>query len=236
MDEKTICGNIAEKEKMISLSSKNTKILLVLLMIFSLHACDVLQQAQQMYTLSKCDFRLSTIENIRLSGVNVQNKDQFSDLSLSDITQLTMAFVNKEMPLDFRLNIETKNPNQQTAALNKLDWILFIDDIEMTKGTTNQRIEIPPNGGINDLPLNINVDLFNVLSGESKDAIINFGLNLAGQGNQPTRVKVKAKPTVIVAGRSIDYPGYITINNEFGGGSSGSGSGSGSKGSSRIKL
>ncbi len=208
-------------------------------LIISIQACDVLQQAQQMYALSRCEFRLSTIENIRLAGVYMQNKDQFSDLNLADIAKLGLAFAKREMPLDFRLNIETKNPNQQAAALNKLEWILYIDDIEMTQGTTSQRIEIPANGGVNDLPLNINVDLFRVLSGESKDAIINFALNLSGQGNEPSRVTVKAKPTVLVAGRSVDYPGYITINNEFGSGSPSQGSGgkgSGSKGSSTIKL
>ncbi|MDZ7740569.1 MAG: hypothetical protein U5Q03_02110 [Bacteroidota bacterium] len=204
-------------------------------LVLSMQACDVLQQTQQMYTLSRCDFRLSTIENIRLAGVYVQNKDQFSDLTLADITKLGLAFAKREMPLDFRLNIEGLNPNTQTAALNKLEWILFIDDIEMTRGATSQRIEIPGNGGVNDLPLDINVDLLNVLSGDSKDAIINFALNLSGQGNKPSRIMVKAKPTVIVSGRSIDYPGYITINNEFGGGS-GSGSGSGSKSSGTIKL
>ena len=182
-----------------------------------------------MYNLTRCEFKLNTGEDVHLAGVYIQNYDQFSDLTFSDAMKLTNAFLNKNLPLDFTLNIATKNPNQQRAALNKLQWILFIDDIEMTRGTTNKRIEIPPNGGVSILPLNLNIELFNALSGDSKDAILNFGFNLAGQGNKPTRITVKAKPSVYVSGREIDYPGYITIENEFtsGGGSGGGKSGGG---------
>lgn len=193
--------------------TRNIFLLLSFVMITS--SCDVLQQVAELQTFSKCKFRLSTIENIRLAGVNVQGKDQFSDFTITEAAKITAALLGGELPLDFRLNVETKNPNAKTAALNKLDWILFIDDIEMTRGTTNQRIEIPANGGVRDLPLHINVDLKEILSGKSKDALLNFGLNLSGQGNRPSRITVKAKPTVYVSGQAVNYPGYITIRNEF---------------------
>jgi LEA14-like dessication related protein len=191
------------------------KILTPVVLALVLFSCDVLQQAQELYAFSKCKFRLNTINNITVAGVNVQEIDQFSDLNFMDAAKLTAAVLQNKMPLDFILDVETKNPNNKSAALNKLDWILFIDDIEMTRGTTNQRVEIPANGGVAGLPLHINVDLFKALSGETKDAILNFGMNLAGQGDKPTRVMIKAKPTVYVGGKNINYPGYINIKNDF---------------------
>lgn len=184
-------------------------------------SCEILQQATELHTFSKCEFRLSTIENIRLAGVDVQNIKEFSDINFIDAAKISQAVLGGDLPLSFRLNIEAENPNSKTAALNKLDWILFIDGIEMTSGTTQERIEIPANNGKSTLPLYLDLDLLDILQGESQNALMNFGLNLSGNGNRPSRITVKAKPTVVVGGKSLNYPGYITINNEFSSGNSG---------------
>jgi hypothetical protein len=55
-----------------------------------------------------------------------------------------------------------------------------------------------------------------VLSGKSADAMLNFCMNLAGSGTKPTRFKIKLKPTVIIAGSEVTYPGYITVKTEYG--------------------
>jgi len=121
----------------------------------------------------------------------------------------------KDEPLNFTLNVEVKNPNPGTAGLTKLDWILFIDDIQMVSGVNEQRVQIPGNGGTGTIPLTIGVNLKEVLKGKSGDAIANFGLNLAGAGNKPTRITLKAKPTIMVGSQYIAYPGYLTVQNEF---------------------
>jgi hypothetical protein len=99
--------------------------------------------------------------------------------------------------------------------MNKLDWILIIDDIEMTRGLLNQRLEIPSNQVIS-FPVSMILDLMDSLNGKSGDALINFALNLSGNGSRPSRIKLKAKPTIYVGSTPVDYPGYITIRQEFG--------------------
>ena len=54
------------------------------------------------------------------------------------------------------------------------------------------------------------------VNNESKDALLNFGFNLADAGNKPTRVGLKLKPTINVGGIPITYPGYIDLGTEFG--------------------
>ena len=78
-----------------------------------------------------------------------------------------------------------------------------------------QNIQIPANGGTSIIPLTIGINLKEALKDKSGDAIANFGLNLAGAGNKPTRITLKAKPSIMVNGRSIAYPGYLTVENEF---------------------
>jgi len=197
------------KKKIIFKSS----ITLFLILLFG--SCSILEQASELQTFSKCEFRLKSVQNIRLAGINVQQIKQVSDLTLMEMAKLTTAFAARDMPLKLSLNVEVKNPNQSKAALNELAWILFIDDIEMTRGNLAKRVEIPSHGGLAVLPIGIEVDLFEVLSGESADAVINFALNLAGAGNTPSRIMLKAKPTLYIGTKSISYPGYIKIENEF---------------------
>lgn len=194
---------------------KSTQILLLITLTVFLTSCDILQQATALHTFTKCKFRLKTVEDITLSGIRIQEKNSFSDLTFSDAAKVTQSLLNGTLSLSFTLNVEGKNPNEKTASLNKFEWILYIDDIEMTRGTTNQKVTIPANNGTCILPLSISVDLKKVLTKESTDALLNFGFNLAGAGNRPSRITVKAKPTILVMGKAIDYPGYINITNEF---------------------
>ncbi len=177
--------------------------------------CDILEQAGQVANLAKCEFRLKNVDQLRLAGVNIQQVNKLSDLTFMDAAKITAAATGGNLPLNFTLNVETKNPNSTIAGLNRLDWILLIDNIEMVSGVNEQRIQIPANGGTSIIPLTIGINLKEALQGKSADAIANFGLNLAGAGNKPSRITLKARPSIMVGGRSIAYPGYITVENEF---------------------
>jgi hypothetical protein len=180
-----------------------------------LASCEVLNSVKEMATFTRCDFRLKTVEQTRLVGVNIQNLKSFSDLKLTDVAIITNTFAGGHLPLTFTLNVEVRNPNASAASMSKVEWILLIDNHEMANGITTQMIQIPPNGGVTVWPLQINIDLAKALSGNTFDSLKNFGFNLAGVGNKPTRITLKAKPTIMVGNSSISYQGYITINTEF---------------------
>lgn len=194
---------------------KKSLLIITILSAFILNSCDVLNQISQVAMLSKCQFRLSTLTNTKLAGVNVQNIKSYKDMSLVDVTKVTAAYATGNLPLSFTLNVEVKNPNTTAAGMSKLDWILLIDDLEVLTGVTEQRITIPANGGTAVLPLNLSFDLLKVIEARNVESLANFGLNLAGAGNRPTRVTLKAKPAIYVGSSPITYPDYITINNEF---------------------
>ncbi len=193
----------------------NKLLLFFLSTIFVLSSCDVLQQATQISNLSKCEFRLESVQQLNLAGVNVQNIKNISDLNMMDAGRLAMAVSTQNFPLDFTLNIEAKNPNTASAGMTKIDWILLIDDIEMTQGILDKQVSIPANNGTAIIPMQMHIDLKKALSGKSADAIMNFGLNLAGAGNKPTRFTLRMKPTITVSGFPITYPGYLNIKTEY---------------------
>jgi hypothetical protein len=188
-----------------------------ILFIFGLLFLASCVQIKQLTNLLNCDFRVSSVDNIRMADIDVQKIKTFTDLKFTDGAKLLAAVASGTLPLNLTVNVEAKNPNTQMAALNKMDWILLIDDIEMANGSTTKRVEVPANGGTGTFPIAVTTDLAKVLSGQSAKNVVNFGLNLAGYGSRPTRIAVKAKPTILVGGAAIMYPGYITIKSEYGG-------------------
>ncbi|MBW6459649.1 MAG: hypothetical protein K0B08_03670 [Bacteroidales bacterium] len=183
-------------------------------MVFILSSCSVLQQTSEIKNFARCDFRLESISNLRMAGVNIQNKNSMSDLGFMEIAKITAAVASNSLPVHFDLDVLARNPNSAMAAMNKLDWILLIDDIEMTRGVLIERIEIQPNS-YTAFPVAMNFDLMKALSGKSGDALLNFIFNLTGSGGKPARVKLKAKPTIMVGSTALEYPGYITIKQDF---------------------
>lgn len=191
------------------------KILLaVLSLVLILPSCDILQQVGEMQMLSKCEFRINTVTDIRLAGVNVSNIRDISDIKPLDVLMLTNGVLSNNLPLNFKLNLQVKNPNDQTASLNRIDWILFIDNLQMLEGAINERFSVGPDA-TSMLPVQIGFNLAEVLSDERADKIIDFALGLAEGSGKTTRVMVKLKPSVMVGQRSIMYPGWIEVRNEF---------------------
>jgi hypothetical protein len=174
-----------------------------------------MQQTSEMKNFSKCDFRLESVTNMQLAGVIIQDAASMADLGIMDYAKISSTLASGTLPLIFDLNVQARNPNSGTAAMNKLDWILLIDDVEMTRGILNQRVEILPNT-ISTFPLAMKFDLVKALSGESGNALLNFAFNLSGSGEKPTHITLKAKPTIYVGSTPLEYPGYVRITQEFG--------------------
>lgn len=186
---------------------------LITLMTITIYSCKTLLSYTNIFT---CDFRMESLKNPRLAAVDVQTIKNVSDLSLLQVGKLTTAYASGNLPLSFVLNLESKNPNATPATMAKFDWILKIDDVQMATGTNNTQYTIPANNGTAMIPLTISINLLEVLKGESKNALLNFGLNLADAGGKPTRVSLQVKPTINLGTVPISYPGYITLGTEFG--------------------
>ncbi len=185
-----------------------------LLMLIA-EGCSVLKQIQETKNFARCEFRLSTVENTRLAGINVQRIKSTRDLNLTDGARFALALAQPQLPLNLTLNVDVKNPNAETASLNRLEWRLFIDDVELLNSVVEEKVSVAGNGGVSTLPLQISVDLKKVLSGRSAESLGNFALNLVGEGNKPTRFMLRVKPTIDVLGFQVEYPDYFDVKTEF---------------------
>ncbi len=192
---------------------KLKRIVIVMIIIaLSYQSCDILNQ---LITFTKCDFKMNTLTNANLAGVDVQTKKSFSDLNLMDAANVSKTLLGGTLPLSFNLNIEAHNPNSTAASMQKLEWKAFIDGNLIATGVMDQKVAIPP-AGTQVIPLMVQIDLKKVLTKETKNALLNFGFNLVDAGNYPTRVTLDIKPTVYVGTFALEYPGYFTLKKEFG--------------------
>ncbi len=185
---------------------------MILLAAISENSCNFLKEIS---TLGKCEFRVTTLEDPEIAGVDISQIRSFTDLNFVDMGIISSSFLRGDLPLSFTLNVEVRNPNPAMAALNGLEYLAFIDDVEVARGQLDRRIEIPANGGITTIPLRLNTDLIEILKKDSRQALVNFGLNLADAGNRPTRVSIKIKPSILVGAMEINYPGYFILEHDF---------------------
>ena len=144
------------------------KIVYLFLVIFLFSGCFLAEQLNEMNAFSKCDFRLKSVNNLKLASVNIQNIKNLSNLNILNAAKIATAYSSGQFPLEFILNVEVRNPNPTNAAMNKLDWILLIDDLEMVSGINNQRVNVSPNGGVSTLPLSI------IFEANKASCILNF--------------------------------------------------------------
>lgn len=183
-----------------------------IIMIVILTSCSAFKE---LMSFTKCEFRMKDIESIRLAGVNLEGKSSISDFKLTDIGMFTQHALRGTLPLDMILNVEAKNPNQQSAAINQVEWIAYIDDLEMMTGFVNERIVIPANNGVGVIPLHIKFDMKKIAKSSTGNAIANLALNLMNIGEKESQFTIKIKPTILVGSFELEYPGYFTISKEF---------------------
>lgn len=192
-----------------------TKRTCVAILALALTACATLQQ---LAALRQVDFAIDRVANAQLAGVSLERIRNYQDLSASETARLALAIANGEMPFAFNLHLSALNPadNSVTARLVQLDWMLLLDDRETISGRTDREILLEP-GRVEDIPIAISLDLVDFFQHNARD-FFNLAQAIAGQGGQPTRIALRATPTVQTALGPITYPEPITIvSREIGG-------------------
>jgi len=175
----------------------------------------------ELYTLSRCEFRVVDADRIFLAGVPLEGSMDITDLDFGQLMALLSAAQAGYLPLDLHVNVEIRNPNNDLAAMNKVEWILFLDDLEMTSGIYDDRVEIPPHNGTAIASIPVSVNLNELMEGEEGLALINLAMNLSGVGDEPSRITLRAKPYILVRNTLIAYPGFFDIRTEFTSGDAG---------------
>jgi hypothetical protein len=189
------------------------------LMPLLLTRCGVSRQITEAKALGDCRYSIKSADSISLAGYDIR---QFRDMrSINDFNpvkfpRIAAGLLTQNVPLDARVNLGVTNPTNRKAAINQLEYRILLAGQELFNGFINQRIEVAPGGGQTVVPIRINANAFQLLSdAKTRDAFTQFISNLAGTENtKASRVTIKIKPTLDLGNKAVNYPGYITIEQD----------------------
>lgn len=119
-------------------------------------------------------------------------------------------------PLDARVNLDITNPTNKLAGINQLEYRVLLAGQELFNGFLNQRIEVPAGGGRTRVPIKLSTNAYQLLTdAKTRDAFTQLVQNLSGaSGSKPSKLTIKIKPTLALGNKAINYPGYITIDQD----------------------
>jgi hypothetical protein len=188
------------------------KIPVYILFFLILSGCSALSELS---AFKSCEFRLYSFQDPAVCGIDISERTSWSDFSFMDAQLVGANLLRSTLPFDITVNVEARNPGTSTAAINSIEWVAYIDELKLAGGVLDRRVEVPPSGGLAIIPLKVHADMFDYLKGDNPQTMMNFTMNLLGAGDQPSQITMKIKPSVLVAGQSIPYPGFFTITQEF---------------------
>lgn len=182
--------------------------------------CGVSRQVSEAKAFGDCKYKIASADSIYLAGVDVRefrNIKSMSDLDLARYPRLALAFLRKDIPLDLRVNFDIVNPTRKKAAINQLEYKVLLTNSEIFNGFLNQKIEVYPGTGSTRVPVKLSANVYNLIANDqTRDEFINMILTLTGKSDaKPAKFTVKVKPTLDLAGKQINYPGYITFDQEL---------------------
>ena len=187
----------------------------ILSLTFLLTSCSVYETIAN---LSRLNFKLGEVNNFTISGINLSNKKSYSDFNPLELLNLTQAISSGKLPASFTLNVEAKNPNDGTGGYSKTDatlkafpWKLNIDQTETISGNISAPVSVPGTGEITNIPLGLNIDLFEFFGNQGLENLANLALALGGQEGSASRLTLFATPTVSSPLGDIKYPGELKI-------------------------
>jgi len=181
-----------------------------------LAACATLRQ---LTALRQVDFSIAGVQDGRLAGVELRRIASYGDLSAVEIGRIALAVSRRDIPLEFRVMIRADNPadNRTAATMVRLAWTLLLDDRETISGVLDTTVTMPP-GQTAYVPVPMRLNLRQFFDGPAQ-SLVDLAASVAGLSSHPTRITIRAVPTINTPIGPITYPNAITIVSHTVGGS-----------------
>ncbi|HEV8600583.1 MAG TPA: hypothetical protein VGQ69_14580 [Gemmatimonadales bacterium] len=166
---------------------------------------------QQIAALRQVNFSLAGVQRGRLAGVDLSRVTSYNELTAVEVGRIALALAQQDLPLEFQLDVRAENPadNNVTATMLRLAWSLFLNEKETINGVIDTSLALPPGQPVN-IPFQMRLNLLQFFEGPAQD-LFNLAAALAGRKADPTRISLRAVPTINTPIGPISYPAPITI-------------------------
>ena len=166
---------------------------------------------QQLAALRQVGFALVGVQGGRLAGIDIAKLVSGTRLSVLDYGKLSVALARQDVPLDFLVNVEALNPaeNKVTAKMIRMGWALYLNEKETINGVVDTAVVMEPGKPV-IMPMRMRVNLVQFFNGPAQD-LVDLAAAVAGLNPDPTKISIKASPTIETPLGPLSYPNPITI-------------------------
>ncbi len=187
---------------------KNCFLILCVALCGTISSCDTLSNAAGFIN---CKYDLGGVVNPSVGGISLNNITNISQINALSVVKLAASIAQGSLPLSATVNVKATNPGSTLAQIQKLEWAVDLENNEILQGVVNQQISIPANGGSTTIPFTLQVDLLKLINNGSQNDLLNLALNIANAGDADSKIGIRVKPTVMIAGRAVSL-GFINIS------------------------
>jgi len=189
---------------------KKIGLLVVVATVFLLSGC-ALNQKAQIAALGKFNYDVTSVNNMRIAGRDINSFETNGGVSLSSLPGIAMALLTKDLPLEATVNLQMTNPTSTVTKINEFKYLIEMGGKPLFEGSVNENINLAQ-GQSMVVPLSFRANLFGV----AKEKGIEKVLSDIFTRNSDAFLALKIKPSVKIGGKNYFYPGYITVDKDFG--------------------
>jgi hypothetical protein len=173
------------------------------LLLFAVTFCGC-EDVEGLINMLNCKFEVQDVENFTFAGVRFDELNSPDDISDADMAIIDEAIEAGDAPVYFTLNIIGTNPNDVTASVEKLQWKLAIDSLDIAEGVVTDGFTIPAESS-DTLSLIVNANILDVYNDNVTENVFNLYQDI--KNGRKSVVTIKIKPTI----NETEFPDYITL-------------------------
>ena len=181
---------------------KKTGVLLCVCCLL-VYSCSVVKQSK---VLAKCSFAVTGLSDFYIAGINLDKVKDINQLNVLDAMKIVSAITNKTAEIKFKVGVDVKNPSNQQATINKIQWIVEYEGEELLRGSYSQTIVIQPNA-TTTVKVPVMYDAAKLLKERSLKDVYELYQNIMGNGQEKSHVILKVKPTI----DNFTFPSFIRL-------------------------
>lgn len=137
------------------------------------------------------EFRVRAVEEASLNGLNVLPLRVPADLDLPRRNQIIAGYVNKQLPLRVRLQLNAYNPNPAPATIMGVVYTVIVDGRALGTGRQTAAVNVPAGDSVR-VPLTFEFNTYKFLGDDALPALRNFALGFGDPRRQ--RVTLQVRP------------------------------------------
>ncbi|HMR18287.1 MAG TPA: hypothetical protein PKA53_03220 [Sphingobacterium sp.] len=179
-------------------------------LMIAVAGCAINHKAQ-LEALAKCDYTIQSLDDVRIAGRSIESFQTLEGISMASLPSIALALLQQDLPLEAKINLNIANPTSTRTSINEFKYIIEIEGTPLFEGAVQQNIHLSTNESV-VVPLTFRANIFGVGKEKGFDKLLSDIFTRKSEAF----LALKIKPSVRIGNKNYYYPGYITVDKDFG--------------------